>query len=270
MKYQIKCKSCGWLNRVPFHYSNRRYPLCGNKGCRATLTEPSHIKILRHLILYLNYVNESLSIKLGLSLIMLAVGYYIILGKHRNNGFVDTIGNICLASGIVLLLICFSQFNQKLAEWRVKREYERARRNFEDSISSNLPLIQQYMDDLLKSIGGAIPTIKPDVLLALHSKKDFPKMLGWIKNAMRLECKVGLKLVDTIEGGNPMQIQYTVPMPAIGTNEFKNTRVVVHATKDILETKPFGWVVAGFAHELSHVFLPRSNPTYMRKKRRSI
>jgi hypothetical protein len=70
------------------------------------------------------------------------------------------------------------------------------------------------MDDLLKSIGGAIPAVKPDVLLALHSKKDFPKMLGWIKNAMRLECKVGLKLVDTIEGGNPMQIQYTVPMPA--------------------------------------------------------
>jgi hypothetical protein len=25
--------------------------------------------------------------------------------------------------------------------------------------------------------------------------------------------------------------------------------------RDLLETKPFGWVVAGFAHELSHVVL---------------
>ena len=80
-------------------------------------------------------------------------------------------------------------------------------------------------------------------------------MLGWIKNAIRLECRAGLKIVDTIDGGPPMQIHYQVPMPTIGTNEFKNTRVVVHATKNILEEKPFEWVVAGFAHELSHVVL---------------
>jgi hypothetical protein len=31
--------------------------------------------------------------------------------------------------------------------------------------------------------------------------------------------------------------------------------VIVNARRDILETKPFPWVVAGFAHELSHVVL---------------
>jgi hypothetical protein len=44
-------------------------------------------------------------------------------------------------------------------------------------------------------------------------------------------------------------------MPAFGTEEFKQTRVIVNARRDILETKPFPWVVAGFAHELSHVVL---------------
>jgi len=40
-------------------------------------------------------------------------------------------------------------------------------------------------------------------------------MLGWIKNAIRLECRAGLKIVDTIDGGPPMQIHYQVPMPTI-------------------------------------------------------
>jgi hypothetical protein len=31
--------------------------------------------------------------------------------------------------------------------------------------------------------------------------------------------------------------------------------VIVNARRDLLETKPFTWVVAGFAHELSHVVL---------------
>jgi hypothetical protein len=31
--------------------------------------------------------------------------------------------------------------------------------------------------------------------------------------------------------------------------------VIVNARKDVLETKPFSWIVAGFAHELSHVVL---------------
>jgi hypothetical protein len=52
-----------------------------------------------------------------------------------------------------------------------------------------------------------------------------------------------------------MWVEIPEPMPAFGTEEFKQTRVIVNARRDILETKPFDWVVAGFAHELSHVVL---------------
>jgi hypothetical protein len=80
-------------------------------------------------------------------------------------------------------------------------------------------------------------------------------MLGWIKKAMRLELKVGLRIVDKIEGGHAMSIEWSKPIPLVGTKEFKNYRVIINARRDIVHTKPFEWIVAGFAHELSHVVL---------------
>jgi hypothetical protein len=53
----------------------------------------------------------------------------------------------------------------------------------------------------------------------------------------------------------PMWVEIPEPMPAFGTAEFKQTSVIVNARRDILKTKPFAVVVAGFAHELSHVVL---------------
>jgi hypothetical protein len=52
-----------------------------------------------------------------------------------------------------------------------------------------------------------------------------------------------------------MWIELPEPMPVFGTAEFNETKVIVNARRDILETRPFAWVVAGFAHELSHVVL---------------
>jgi hypothetical protein len=54
-------------------------------------------------------------------------------------------------------------------------------------------VIKTYIDDLLQSIGGAIPTVEPRVLKGLYKQKNYPAMLGWIKNAMRLELNVGLR-----------------------------------------------------------------------------
>lgn len=80
-------------------------------------------------------------------------------------------------------------------------------------------------------------------------------MLGWIKNSMGLDLRVGFRIVDSPEPSAPMWIETPKYMPAYGTREFRNTRVIVNVRRDLLETKPFGWVVAGFAHELSHVVL---------------
>ena len=80
-------------------------------------------------------------------------------------------------------------------------------------------------------------------------------MLGWIKNSMRLDLSVGLRIVDLAKPSAPMWVETPKHMPSYGTREFRNTRVIVNVRRDLLETKPFGWVVAGFAHELSHVVL---------------
>ena len=80
-------------------------------------------------------------------------------------------------------------------------------------------------------------------------------MLGWIKNSMRLNLRVGLRIVDRPETSPPMWIETPKAMPIYGTAEFNNVRAIVNVRRDILETKPFPWIVAGFAHELSHVVL---------------
>jgi hypothetical protein len=99
-------------------------------------------------------------------------------------------------------------------------------------------VIKAYIDDLLNSFGGAVPTIQPDVLKKLYIQKDYPAMLGWIKNSMRLELRVGLRIVEEINE-NPMWIEISKPIPVIGTREFKNTRVTVNVTRDTIDSKPF-------------------------------
>jgi hypothetical protein len=93
------------------------------------------------------------------------------------------------------------------------------------------------------------------MLRTLYDRKDYPAMLGWIKNSMRLDLRVGLRIADSPEPSAPMWIETPMNMPLYGTSEFRRTQVVVNVRRDLLETKPFGWIVAGFAHELSHVVL---------------
>ncbi|MGD0184295.1 MAG: hypothetical protein ABSC25_03490 [Roseiarcus sp.] len=116
-------------------------------------------------------------------------------------------------------------------------------------------LIRDYLDELLNSLGGASPPIDPSVLKSLYGRRDYAAMLGWIKNSMRLDLRVGLRIVDAPEPSPPMWIETPQPMPAYGAAGFRNARVIVNARRDALEAKSFVWVVAGFSHELSHVVL---------------
>lgn len=116
-------------------------------------------------------------------------------------------------------------------------------------------LIHRYLDQLHNSFRQVAPPIDPATLRSLYGEKDFPAMLGWIKNSMHLDLGVGLRIVRSAVQSPPMWIETPAQMPIYGSAEFRRTRVVVNARQDLLETKPFEWVVAGFAHELSHVVL---------------
>ncbi|MBR0838687.1 hypothetical protein JQ607_00590 [Bradyrhizobium liaoningense] len=115
--------------------------------------------------------------------------------------------------------------------------------------------IRQYLDELLRSIGGSISEVDPSTLKKLYRQQDFAGMLGFIKVAMRLNLRVGLRLVESASGSRPLSIEVPRPTPAIGSAEFERLRVVVNASKSFLYSSPFDWVVAGFAHELAHVVL---------------
>src|SRR5215510_8250337 len=123
-------------------------------------------------------------------------------------------------------------------------------------VKKDEPLIKPHLDSLLLSFKKAAPPIQAGTLGLLYAEQDFAGMLGWIKNSLKLDLKVGLRIVSRPEASAPpMWIEIPKPTPMYGSKEFRNMRVVVSARKDLLDTKPFTWIVAGFAHELCHVVL---------------
>lgn len=116
-------------------------------------------------------------------------------------------------------------------------------------------LIEDYLRRLIGSLGQVAPPIDADTLGRLYLRGDYPAMLGWIKNSMRIELRIGLRVVDLQAASPPLWIETPNPMPRPGTPEHQRARAVVNVRRDWLAGKPFGWVVAGFAHELSHVVL---------------
>src|SRR5262249_14802661 len=140
------------------------------------------------------------------------------------------------------------------ADWADNRQRDDDRR-IEANVGGPSPSnIREYLDELIKSFAPC-PPIRPSALKTLYDRKDYPAMLGWIKDSMNLNLEVGLRIVDRPKTSPPMWIELPERMPTVGTAAFNQTRVIVNARRDILNTKPFSWVVAGFAHELSHVVL---------------
>jgi hypothetical protein len=116
-------------------------------------------------------------------------------------------------------------------------------------------LICDYLDELALSLGGAAPPIDPGALKRLYDRHDYAAMLGWIKSSMRLDLRVGLRIVELPDASRPMWVELPVPMPMFGSRAFRDARVVVNARAADLAERSFVWVVAGFAHELAHVVL---------------
>jgi hypothetical protein len=115
--------------------------------------------------------------------------------------------------------------------------------------------LEEEIRQLLSALGRVSAPISTPTLRQLYRDADYPRMLGWIKNQMRLDLRVGLRVVDSNNARTPMWIEIPRPLPAFGSQEFKQTRVIVNVRKEVLEKDPFEFIVASFAHELSHVVL---------------
>jgi hypothetical protein len=115
--------------------------------------------------------------------------------------------------------------------------------------------VESYLHQLVATLGRIAPPIDADTLGQLYLRGDYAAMLGWIKNSMQIELRIGLRIVELESPSPPLWIETPNPMPQRGTPEHRHARAVVNIRRDWLLGKPFGWIVAGFAHELSHVVL---------------
>jgi hypothetical protein len=118
------------------------------------------------------------------------------------------------------------------------------------------PTISVYLDQLLNALGGARTPVRPSGLRQLYEQKDYLSMVRWVQQSMHLDLQVSLRIAEI--GGKerpPMWIETPNAMPPYGTAAFRRTRVWIYIRRDILNGKPFEWLVAGIAHELSHVVL---------------
>jgi hypothetical protein len=115
--------------------------------------------------------------------------------------------------------------------------------------------LNKEIEVLLGSMGGVRSPIDPTQLKKLYDQADFPSMLGWIKNSMRLDLRVGMRVVDSGPERTPMWIEMPKVIAPYGTEEFRRTRVIVNVQKRVLNNYAFEWIVAGFAHELAHAVL---------------
>jgi hypothetical protein len=84
-------------------------------------------------------------------------------------------------------------------------------------------LVRNHLVQLLHSLGSATPPIDSTMLLTLYDRKDYPAMLGWIKNSMRLDLSVSLRIVDSTKPSAPMWIETPKHMPSYGTRIPKYT-----------------------------------------------
>src|ERR1700730_9617980 len=84
--------------------------------------------------------------------------------------------------------------------------------------------IKLHIDQLVQSLGGGgVQEINPRTLKQLYKERNFSAMLGWIKNSMRLDLRIGLRVVEGDNHKRPMWIEWTNRIPSIGTTDFRNT-----------------------------------------------
>ena len=80
------------------------------------------------------------------------------------------------------------------ADWANNREHDD--RRIEANVGGPPPSnIREYLDELIRSFARVAP-IDPSALKTLYDRKNYPAMLGWMKDSMRLDLQVGLRIVD--------------------------------------------------------------------------
>src|SRR3989344_2146748 len=115
--------------------------------------------------------------------------------------------------------------------------------------------IHFWTASLINSLGQPRPEADACELERLHKAGELAKMLGAIRDKLNLNMRLRLARVNVGGLDAPMWIEVPKPMPGFGTRAFRNASVTVYIRKTFITRAPYGAMVVGMAHELSHVVL---------------
>lgn len=124
--------------------------------------------------------------------------------------------------------------------------------------------IQVRLEHITKLLGKARDPVAKTELQKLFKARQFKALVSCVRQLMQLEeLRLTLGWVNSGGPNNaPAWVRIPVPMPLYGTNAFQSTKITIHIRKSFLEEWSFEGVVAGIAHELSHVLLASLKSPY--------
>lgn len=117
-------------------------------------------------------------------------------------------------------------------------------------------LVESYIDELRASFGPVKRPIMEERLRVLHDAKDYAGMIRYVQDALHLNMRIRLGLVNK---GGPENALAWIERPGIiphyGSRAFQQMIVVIYLRKSFLREGTFEAVVHAIAHELCHIVL---------------
>jgi hypothetical protein len=125
--------------------------------------------------------------------------------------------------------------------------------------TSRLIMIQEYVHELIRALGGARKPVPPDELRRLYEAKNFAQMVWYIRDQMQLsELRMPVHLVRS--GGHPDPAWIAIPGALRNYNPTMlrrgNIPIRVYLRQEYL-SYPMEFLAALIAHEMSHVVLAK-------------
>ena len=122
-------------------------------------------------------------------------------------------------------------------------------------MADNFAEVQAYVDALVRYF-VLRPPVDPGPLRALYDAKRYTALVGHMRDSLSLDIR--LRVGYVFSGGPqnaPLWVDVPISIPRYGTEAFRRTTVDMYIRKEFIEGAPFGAVIEGIAHELSHIVL---------------
>jgi hypothetical protein len=113
----------------------------------------------------------------------------------------------------------------------------------------------RWIEQLEDTFGPARPAVDSAPLLERYREKNYTGMLSLIAKSMNLDARLRIGYVTSGGLDAPLWVRCPEPMPYYGSPEFKNYQFTIFIRKETIRDFSFDILVAGMAHELSHVLL---------------